>query len=72
MGCKPRMAGCAASCLHRRLVEEYRCAREYDEAKREYETRLFKGELELYQGQMITFKQWLKGSSQRYERESAA
>jgi hypothetical protein len=57
------MLGCRADCLHRLMVQDYRSAREHDEARMERETRLFPGDVAIWKqaNYMITFKDWLVG-----------
>lgn len=53
------MRGCKASCLHRRLVMDYRAERERQERAAEDDYRSRDGE---EPGQpLITFKSWLRG-----------
>lgn len=65
MPCQPRMRGCAASCLHRQLVESYRDARRAEELARETATGHHRGDLVIYRETttMINFKAWLVGST---------
>lgn len=71
MSCAPRMAGCGASCLHRRLVEDYQMARHAAELAREYETRGYATETAEY-GPILTFKEWLVHSAQPAKERTAA
>lgn len=71
MPCSPRMQGCAASCLHRRLVEDYQLARHAAELAREYETRGHKTETAEY-GPILTFQEWLIHSAQPGRQRNAA
>lgn len=59
MPCAPRMRGCKADCLHRRLVMDYRAERERQEraAEDEYRTRDGNEDAE----PLVTFKRWLAG-----------
>lgn len=63
MPCRPRMRGCAASCLHRQLVESYRDARDAWEARREAETHAYATEMAEWAQDHPgpTFKAWLEG-----------
>lgn len=67
MPCFKGMVGCKRSCLHRRLVEEYRLARWaqiVQEMERTHEGRgERKIEKENFIKQPITFKEWLEGST---------
>jgi hypothetical protein len=62
MPCKPRLTGCAASCLHRQLVETYRDSRHSWEERRETSEHL-QMEDDDYRAAYPppTFKQWLIG-----------
>ncbi len=68
--CKPRMAGCAASCLHRQLVDEYRAARAADELAQEAATAMYAAERALYRP-LVTFKSWLVATTGRYGQRAA-
>lgn len=61
MPCKPRMSGCRADCLHRALVEDYRAARERDEAVRDAVTIGYATDERLYAETtpLVTFGSWL-------------
>lgn len=61
MPCSPGMRRCGPSCLHRLMVEDYRAARERDEAKRDEETIGYPTENANYarEHDMVTFKRWL-------------
>lgn len=65
-GCKPRMSGCAASCLHKQLVETYRAAQHADWSALEAETMLYEAEVREYRETRpaLTFRAWLEGSRQ--------
>lgn len=73
-GCKPRMAGCAATCLHRQLVEGYRVARHADDLAAEYESHGYATELAEYRAQRpaLTFRQWLEGHRAPRQQDVAA
>jgi hypothetical protein len=47
--------------FHMNQTDSYRAARQHDEARLEYETRLFPGDVRLWKesNRMITFKRWL-------------
>lgn len=62
MACTSRH-GRWCSPYHERLMGEYWPARQHDEALMEYETRMFKAEVEEHKQKhdMITFKKWLVG-----------
>ena len=64
MPCTKQMRGCAATCLHRAMVEDYRLARYNEELLRERVTLGWTSEETLYReehGPLITFKDWLVG-----------
>lgn len=64
MPCTKQMRGCAASCLHRAMVEDYRLARHNDEQARDAVTSQWPADEALYAEQhppLITFKAWLIG-----------
>lgn len=74
MPCSRGMRLCRSDCLHRRDVGEYRAARQADEERMEYETRLFAGDVTIWKeaNYMITFKDWLIGKRQIRREEPAA
>lgn len=57
------MSGCRADCLHRRLVSDYRDARDAWEADLEATTALYAAEVQDYKRDNPgpTFKSWLQG-----------
>lgn len=65
MPCKPRMRGCAAGCLHRQLVENYRDARDAWETRLEAETSMYATEMAEWTADNPgpTFKAWLVGNT---------
>ena len=75
MGCKPRMLGCRADCLHRALVEDYRAARERDEIVRDAVTLGYPEDEQLYRERtpLVTFGTWLSSlaGSGAYSRGTA-
>jgi hypothetical protein len=73
-GCKPAMAGCAVSCLHRQLVMAYREERQRQEALAEHASYGYRSELRdhLEQHPMITFRDWLIGTAVPEEVRHAA
>lgn len=56
MPCTKQMAGCAATCGHRAMVEDYRLARHNDEVALEGPLKE-----ERLDTPLITFKAWLVG-----------
>lgn len=77
MPCPPRMIGCRRDCLHRAMVEDYRAARERDEARRGAVTIGYRGDEALYREQLVTFRSWLlaldgSGAYSRYAPRSEA
>lgn len=62
MPCPPGMRGCARTCLHRAMVEDYRAARQRDEDKRDQETIGHATENANYyrENGMVTFQTWLE------------
>lgn len=62
MPCSKGMRGCHARCLHRRLVLEYRDARDAYEKVLEAETSLYATEVAEYKAENPgpTFKAWLR------------
>lgn len=62
MPCPPQMRGCARSCLHRLMVEDYRAARQRDEDRRDEETIGYPTENANYarENGMVTFRSWLE------------
>lgn len=70
MPCKPRMAGCRASCLHRQLVDDYRAARAAAEAAQEAKDYGYTTERRL-NGPIITFRDWLTGMAGRADQHAA-
>jgi hypothetical protein len=68
MPCKPRMAGCRRGCLHRRLVFDYRNARQAAEALRGELTLGYAAEAKIAEAELgpiePTFKQWIVGHRQ--------
>jgi hypothetical protein len=74
MPCSKGMRKCRLDCLHRRDVQDYRVAREADEARMERETSLYPGDVELWKqaNYMINFKDWLTGKKQWQTREIAS
>ncbi len=69
MPCAPRMAGCRADCLHRRMVLDYRLARTAEEAVAEEVSIGYATEYAEYVAEhpLITFKDWLIGHRTREE-----
>lgn len=83
MPCAKRMAvrkgdepksGCRATCLHRRLVQEYR-----DERDRQHEAAMeasigYETEYQEYVAEhpLVTFKDWLRWHRTQHEEEAAA
>lgn len=65
MPCKPRMRGCAAACLHRQLVENYRDARDAWESTLEDTAKGYAAEEREFSAAHPgpTFKQWLIDSA---------
>lgn len=61
MPCPPRMVGCRRDCLHRRMVEDYRAARERDERRRDEYAIGYPADERLYAAQhrMVTLRAWL-------------
>lgn len=59
MPCTPRMTGCKADCLHRRLVAGYREERQRQEIAAEDNYRERDGNEAAEP--LITFRQWLEG-----------
>lgn len=66
MPCAKGMTGCARTCLHRALVDEYRLARYAAERERDDRTHMGRGELEMGDECLITFKDWIRGLAQAY------
>lgn len=65
MPCPPRMRGCRADCLHRKLVLEYRDARDAYDAELEAATSMYPTEVLEYKAARpgVTFKLWLEQSA---------
>lgn len=59
MPCAPRMTGCKADCLHRRLVTDYQAERLRQEIAAEDNYRERDGNEDAEP--LITFRQWLEG-----------
>jgi hypothetical protein len=72
MPCKPRMTGCAASCLHRRMVNDYRLARTAYEDQLEAENWETERAEYAAQNPGITFKEWLIGHRKQRQEGVAA
>ena len=67
MSCTKGMTGCAATCGHRAIVEDYRLARYNEEQARNEVTSQWPADELLYasqHGPLITFRDWLVGLAQ--------
>ena len=54
---------------HRAMMLDYYAARDADELRRERETGGYEGDLELYEGHVLTFKEYLIGLAREDEHE---
>lgn len=69
MSCKPGMKGCRLDCLHRRLVQEYHCARQAWEEAAEAATAAYAAEMTAYAAEhpAPTFRGWIEGLARPQE-----
>lgn len=69
MPCAPRMRGCRADCLHRRLVQDYRAERERQLAAAEAASAGYAAEWREHveRHPLVTFADWLRWHAERAE-----